>query len=82
MKAKKLYSVGIYLRLSREENTSSDRTESNSIRSQRELVRSFVRSRKDMEVYGIYVDDGYSGANFDRPEFRRMMEDVQAGNDD
>ena len=82
MKAKKLYSVGIYLRLSREENTSSDRTESNSIRSQRELVRSFVRSRKDMEVYGIYVDDGYSGANFDRPEFRRMMEDVQAGNVD
>ncbi len=82
MKAKKLYSVGIYLRLSREENTSSDRTESNSIRSQRELVRSFVRSRKDMEVYDIYVDDGYSGANFDRPEFRRMMEDVQAGNVD
>lgn len=131
MKAKELYSVGIYLRLSREDiveekhseerhfeerysakeahfgkyggsdngksvsygkgtsngksasnGKSISRTESNSIRSQRELVRSFVRSQKDMEIYDIYVDDGYSGANFDRPEFRRMMEDVQAGNVD
>ncbi len=87
MKAKELYSVGIYLRLSREDvveekhsteekhsknearsgkNGGSDNAEkeSNSIRSQRELVRSFVRSQKDMEIYDIYVDDGYSGANF------------------
>lgn len=117
MKAKEFYSVGIYLRLSREDivdgrhsmeerhsikkarfersggsvigektsqekETSYDRAESNSIRSQRELVCSFVRRQKDMKIYDIYVDDGYSGANFDRPEFRRMMEDVQAGNVD
>ena len=120
MKAKEKYSVGIYLRLSRDDNVSADaggqglygsrgnqgcngnfssnsnfgsngnlsyhgnfsyhgKAESNSISSQRELARAFVRSQKDMEIYDIYVDDGYSGANFERPEFRRMMEDVQAG---
>ncbi len=84
MKAKELYNVGIYLRLSRDDMTENagiafGRQESNSISSQRELVRSFVRSRKDMKIYDTYVDDGYSGANFDRPGFRKMMEDVLAG---
>lgn len=69
MKAKELYNVGIYLRLSRDDMTENagmacGRQESNSISSQRELVRSFVRSRKDMKIYDTYVDDGYSGANF------------------
>lgn len=84
MKAKEHYNVGIYLRLSRDDaagdgGSACNKTESNSISSQRELVRSFVRSQKDMEIYDIYVDDGYSGASFDRPGFKRMMEDVQAG---
>ena len=84
MKAKELYNVGIYLRLSRDDMTENagiafGRQESNSISSQRELVRSFVRSRKDMKIYDTYVDDGYSGINFDRPGFKRMMEDVRAG---
>ncbi len=82
MKAKEFYSAGLYLRLSQDDSAmdvDSGRTESISIGSQRELLRSFVRSRRDMEIYDTYVDDGYSGINFDRPGFKRMMEDVRAG---
>ena len=81
MKAKESYSVGIYLRLSRDDEDmgAGAKTESNSISSQRELIRSFVRQHKDMDIYDIYVDDGYSGVNFERPEFKRMMADVEAG---
>ncbi len=79
MKSKELYHAGIYLRLSRDDAPAGGKFESDSIGSQRELCCSFVRSRKDMELYDIYVDDGYSGASFQRPGFQRMMEDVYAG---
>lgn len=76
------YSVAIYLRLSRDDEDidGTSKSESNSISSQRELVRSYVREHDDMELFDIYVDDGYSGTNFDRPEFKRMMADIEAGN--
>ncbi len=57
----------------------SGRTESNSISSQRDMIRSFIRKQDNMVIYDIYVDDGFSGTNFDRPEFKRMMEDIKAG---
>lgn len=79
MKAKELYHVGLYLRLSRDDASLGGRPESDSISSQRELCRAFVRRQKDMEIYDIYVDDGYSGTSFERPGFKRMMEDVYAG---
>ncbi len=80
MKAKALYHVGIYLRLSREEAPSQmGSRESGSISSQRELARDFVLSRKDMEIFDIYADDGYSGVSFKRPEFERLMGDVYGG---
>lgn len=83
MKAKEFYNVAIYLRLSRDdEDIDGSKTESNSISSQRDMIRSFIRKQDNMEIYDIYVDDGYSGANFDRPEFKRMMKDVEAGNVD
>lgn len=83
MKAKEFYNVAIYLRLSRDdEDIDGSKTESNSISSQRDMIRSFIRKQGNMEIYDIYVDDGYSGANFDRPEFKRMMKDVEAGNVD
>ena len=83
MKAKEFYNVAIYLRLSRDdEDIDGSKTESNSISSQRDMIRSYIRKQDNMEIYDIYVDDGYSGANFDRPEFKRMMKDVEAGNVD
>ncbi len=52
------YAVAIYLRLSRDDEDIDGRTksESNSIGSQRELVRSYVREQEDMEIFDIYID--------------------------
>lgn len=83
MKAKEFYNAAIYLRLSRDdEDIDGSKSESNSISSQRDMIRSFIRKQDDMEIYDIYVDDGFSGANFDRPEFKRMMKDIEAGHVD
>lgn len=64
MKEHTIYSAAIYLRLSREDIDSGTKSESNSISSQREMARTYVREQEDMELFDIYVDDGYSGANF------------------
>lgn len=76
------YHTAIYLRLSRDDEDidGSAKRESDSISSQRELARSFVREQPDMELFDIYIDDGYSGSNFDRPDFKRMMADIENGN--
>lgn len=92
-KKSKHFYAAMYLRLSREDsdvgitadsgNSESAevtfRAESNSIGSQRELIRSFIREQEDMELFDCYADDNYSGSNFERPEFKRMMSDIQAG---
>ena len=78
MKAKEFYNVAMYLRLSRDDGDMG-KAESDSITSQRDMIRSYIRQQDDMELYDIYVDDGWSGANFDRPAFKRMMGDIEAG---
>jgi len=70
------YLTGEYLRLSSEDG---DKAESNSITNQRELIGLYLKSRPDLMQVEEYVDDGYSGTNFDRPAFKRMMDDVQRG---
>ena len=40
------------------------KAESNSVGNQRELIRAFIHEQQDMELYDIYVDDGFSGSNF------------------
>jgi site-specific DNA recombinase len=77
-----IYDVAAYLRLSRDDKDidGSTKSESNSIRSQRELIRSYIKEHEDLRLFDIYVDDGYSGVHFDRPEFQRMMADIEAGN--
>ena len=82
MKVENFYNVAVYLRLSRDDEPYGSSAESNSIRSQRDMIRSYIREQDDMEIYDIYVDDGWSGANFDRPSFKRMMEDIRAGHVD
>ena len=48
------------------------------MQNQESLLREFARQRQ-LEVYGAYIDDGWSGTNFDRPAFRRMLADIEAG---
>lgn len=89
MKAKEFYTVAVYLRLSREDSITgnsdinfSGKPESNSISSQRDMICDYVKKHDNMEIYEIYADDGYSGTNFDRPEFKRMLADIEAGKAD
>lgn len=76
------YQAADYLRLSKEDgdfSISSGKQESNSISSQRELIRQFVRNTSDIELVAEFCDDGYTGTNFDRPDFKAMMDAVKAG---
>lgn len=70
----KLWNVAVYTRLSREDG---DKTESNSITGQKEMIRDYVLKHKEMVIVREYVDDGVSGVNFDRPGFKEMMEDIK-----
>ena len=70
------YNAALYIRLSREDG---DKPESDSVTNQKRILESFVCSQPDIELSDCYVDDGYSGATFDRPAFLRMMADVYAG---
>ena len=70
------WSAGLYIRLSREDELKG---ESNSISSQREILREFLKQHPDVIEYDCYVDDGWTGTNFDRPGFQRMMQDIYAG---
>ena len=85
----KIFYAAMYLRLSRDDAADSGaggsggrasvKNESESIANQRELIKAYIREQEDIELYDIYVDDGFSGSNFDRPEFKRMMCDIEAG---
>ncbi len=67
--------AGLYIRLSREDG---DKMESESVSSQRAILERFANDCPELFVYDTYIDDGWSGTDFDRPSFRRMMSDITA----
>ncbi len=67
--------TALYCRLSRDDELSGD---SNSIVHQKEILSAYAEKR-GFENTRFYVDDGYSGTNFNRPDFLRMMDDVNNG---
>ncbi|MCL2299124.1 MAG: recombinase family protein, partial [Firmicutes bacterium] len=69
------YSAGNYARLSDEDDRDG---ESGSIDSQRKIMQQFCEANT-FQVAGFYADDGYSGTNFDRPHFQRMIFDIKQG---
>ena len=70
------FNVGIYIRLSQEDKDKKYESDSESVINQKELLRSYVKNN-NFNLSGEYVDDGYSGTDFDRPGFQRMLEDIK-----
>ena len=73
------YNAAVYLRLSKEDMDSAQKAESNSIVNQKQLILGFLQDKPDIKVVSIRIDDGYTGTNFDRPQFQLMMDDIKAG---
>lgn len=73
VKRDKIYSVGIYARLSVD---GTDR-KNESIDNQLEMCREYVREHEDMEIFDCYSDLGKTGTNFQRDDFERLMADVR-----
>ena len=67
--------TALYCRLSRDDNLDGD---SNSIQNQRMILQAYA-DNNGFENTQFYIDDGYSGANFNRPDFERMMADIENG---
>ena len=68
------FKVGLYIRLSRDDGN----IESDSVISQRSLLKQYVKENNYI-VVDEYVDDGFSGTNFDRPAFKKMIKDIELG---
>ncbi|MDK8197785.1 recombinase family protein [Enterococcus faecalis] len=71
----KKYVAGLYCRLSKDDGNS---VESMSIWSQKVMLKQFAESNS-IAIYDYYVDDGYSGTNFERPSFKKMITDIENG---
>ena len=69
-----VYNVAIYMRLSKDDG---DKEESESITNQRKILKSYVKEN-GYKLYDEYIDDGYSGTNFNRPGFKRLIKDIEA----
>lgn len=68
------YQVGLYIRLSKEDENEGP---SESVTNQKSLLDEFVKERR-LSVYDTYIDDGWSGTSFDRPDFKRLISDIDA----
>ena len=71
----KKYVAGLYCRLSKDDGNS---VESMSIWSQKVMLKQYAESNS-IAIYDYYVDDGYSGTNFERPSFKKMITDIENG---
>lgn len=72
---KPTYNTALYLRLSRDDELQG---ESNSISTQRMMLRKYAE-QNNFNIVDEYVDDGYSGTTFERPSFKRMIDDIKNG---
>ena len=68
------YKVALYMRLSKDDG---DKEESESITNQRKILRTYAKENGYV-IYDEYIDDGYSGTNFNRPGFKKLIKDIEA----
>lgn len=68
------YSAALYMRLSKEDG----KKDFGSIGSQKEILRRFA-AENGFSVFGEYIDEGFSGTNFERPAFKKMISDIEDG---
>lgn len=67
--------TALYCRLSRDDGVEG---ESNSIGTQKKLLKQYAKEH-GLDNTQFYVDDGYTGTNFNRPGFQKMIEDIELG---
>ena len=72
----KIYKVAKYMRLSRDDG---DDRESESIENQRDIIDNYINEKEDLKEIKEYVDDGFTGTNFNRPGFQEMLKDIEKG---
>ena len=71
------FPTAIYVRLSIENSGKDD--DGDSIANQISFCKAYLAEHTDLKLYDIYEDNGEKGTNFDRPEFKRMMDDIRSG---
>lgn len=71
-----VYHAAIYARLSYETEANRER---DTVDTQIAYLKNFIDRQEDMELADIYADVSFSGTNFERPEFERMMQDIRSG---
>lgn len=76
IKSNMIFKVAMYIRLSREDG---DKEESSSVTNQRDIITRFINENDNFIIVDEYVDDGYTGTNFNRPAFQRMIKDIEKG---
>ena len=75
----KTWSTALYIRLSQEdEDNGKDKHESNSVTSQKAILNEFIEEHENFAVYDTYIDDGFTGTDFNRPSFQRLLEDMKS----
>lgn len=78
-----IFYVAIYVRLSKADESKSKDEQSRSISNQKEICMAFLNELQEQDkgvieyrFIGFYIDDGYTGSNFDRPDFTRLKDDI------
>ena len=73
---KVLFKAGLYARLSHE---TEENIERGTIETQMELMKNYVKDHEDIVIEEEYYDASFTGTNFERPDFKRMLEDAKRG---